>query len=835
MGLSSSKTTTTQNTSQNSNQTENATTTPVTPDFLTNAATNYVGRIGSFGDMDPNQFVAPASPLQQQAWQNAGNMGEWRQQTATASQLANAAGQGGPNYAGFQDMRSQLNPQMSGGGSAQIATNALGGDKVAPAGTGGQFVRPQNAFSGASSQQQGPAYTYQAPTVQNPGAPTTYAAQQTSLGAAPQAATFSYEAPTVGSVAGPSTYQAARTTLGAAPQVQAQSYQAPQLGAAPQAQSYSYQAPTLSAPGLVSGQSYSAPQLGAAGSYAAARTGAPIGAETISYNPTSMTQASVAPTQDAFATGANAASGLTNLASYQNPYQQDVVGATLNNYDQQTGRALAANQANAARNGALGGSRYAIEDAQLQSDFGNNRAQLQANLLSQGFNTAAGLSAQDAGLQNQTNLFNAGNQTGVSTANANAANTRAIAQAGFVQGANEANQQAANQASQFGTGAYNASRLQQADATNRADLDYAGRQDSSAQYNLGLQNVRDLASAGYLNDASQFGAASNMQASLANQNAQNSASQFGAALEADAGKFNAGNQQQASIFNTGLTGTRDIAQAGLTADANRYGAESGMQAALANQSTAGNYGLAQFGADTNNAANYAAGLNAAGLASYQGDVGRAQLQAQLGANAGAQNASNAQQASIANAGLAGQYGLSQFGADTQRAQNYAGAQNAAALADYQGGVSAAITNAQLGARQGEYNAGANNNMSQFNAGQADNFANRQLATAGLLGSLANDYGAGTRADIATMGQLGDQQRGIEQAYDMAGPAQLQLMGQLSGMTPYDILVGRNVSGTSNGVVTGTGRTVTTQSPSLFDMMMQGGNAVARAYAGGMGG
>jgi len=74
MGLSSSKTKTTSNTSQNTNQTETGTTTPLTPDWLTQAAQDYVGRIGAFGDMDPNSFVAPAAPLQQMAWQNAGSL-----------------------------------------------------------------------------------------------------------------------------------------------------------------------------------------------------------------------------------------------------------------------------------------------------------------------------------------------------------------------------------------------------------------------------------------------------------------------------------------------------------------------------------------------------------------------------------------------------------------------------------------------------------------------------------------------------------------------------------------------------------------------------------------
>jgi hypothetical protein len=210
-------------------------------------------------------------------------------------------------------------------------------------------------------------------------------------------------------------------------------------------------------------------------------------------------------------------------------------------------------------------------------------------------------------------------------------------------------------------------------------------------------------------------------------------------------------------------------------------------------------------------------------------------QAQLYANAGQFNAANAQQAALANQALAGQYGLAQFGADTQAAQNYAAALNQAALAGYQGDLQRALEQAQLGAQAGQYNATANNQMSQFNAGQADNAANRQLQAAQLLGSLANDYGSGTRADLTTMGQLGDQQRNIEQAYAMAGPAQLQLMGQLSGMTPYQILVGQNVNGNTTGTATGTGTTTTVQNPSLFSQLLAGASLVPQSVFKSIGG
>lgn len=734
MGLSSSSSKTTSNQTQNTNQVENATTTPVTPDWLTQAAQGYVGRIGSFGDMDPNSFVAPSSPLQNMAWQNAGSLGDWRQQAATASQMAAGAGQSGPNLAGTGGAMGRWagmngltpNPQMSAGGGAQAAADALGGDKM-QAMHSTPMAAPQNAFSGASPQQ-GPAYTYHAPQVANPAAPTAYGAQQTSLGAAPQ--------------------------------VGGQSYQAPQLNM----------------PGLVSGAGYSAPQLGNASGYAAARVGNPIGstastyqapsigpaqdAGAIGYDPRQIGTTQIAPTNLASASNADAASMLSNFDAYQNPYQQQVINTSLADFDHNAAVQQAQLEAQGARTGAFGGSRFGIAQADLLSDQGRSRAQLDAGIRSQGYDTAAGLAQSDAGLRQQTSLFNAQNDTGISQYNAGSANQRDLAQA-----------QLGQQADTYNVDAQNASRVYNANAYNQTQATNAAAQNAQAQFQAQLAAQAGQYNAGALTQNSQFNAGQGLQASLAQAGLDTDAAKYGAdmsnqyglqqaGLNANALQFGAADQQQSALANQALAGQYGLAQAGLTADANKYGADSAMQAALANQNLQGQFGLSQFGVNSNAAAQYAGAQNTAGLAGYQGQLAQAQLQAQLAAAAGSQNAT------------------------------------------------------------------ANNQMSQFNAGQADNAANRQLSAAGMLGGLANDYGTGTRADLGTMAQLGDQQRGIEQSYAMAGPAQLQLMGQLSGMTPYDILVGRNVNGTTNGSMIGSGTQVTNQTPSLFSSLLQAGQAAA---------
>lgn len=451
MGLSSSKTKTTSNTSQNTNQQETGTTQPITPQWLTDAAQEYVGRIGAFGDMDPNGFVAPASPLQQMAWQNAGSLGDWRQQSATASQMAQSAGMSGANlagkggaggaigqYSGVLGARSSNMPRPAGAlasggftgavpaeaapqgdGSRLLAADIPGGGGWAPpaqpqtklngytiagrdimegGATGGSDTTIQsggnplwgrpNAFSGASAQQPPGAVQQTGPAAyQSDGYTMPQIGQRQQASAyGDQGPAFTYQAPNVGITAPATAYAAGQVNLGAAPQASASSYNAP----------------SLSAPGLVSGQGYAAPQLGQAGGYAAARTGAPIGASAQGYTANLMQNApQISRTAEATATNANAGSLLDNFSSYQNPYTQDVVNASLADYDQQAARSRAALEAQGAAAGAFGGSRFGIAQGTLMGDQDRARASLEAGLRQQGFNTAAALSQSDAANRQQ--------------------------------------------------------------------------------------------------------------------------------------------------------------------------------------------------------------------------------------------------------------------------------------------------------------------------------------------------------------------------------------------------------------------------------------------------
>jgi hypothetical protein len=524
MGISGSKTKVDETVDRTSNETTSGTNMPVTPPWLTNAAEEYVGRIGAFGNMDPNQFVAGPAPLQQAAWQNAiPALSGWQGQARTASEMAQQAGN-------------------------------------APANTAG----PAATYKPA----QGQASTYSAPRIARTNAP--------------------------------QAVQAQRTTVGPA--------------------------------ALVSGQGYQAPDLANAQGYAEARTGQPIGAQTSTV--------------------------ADNMGRYQNPWDQQVIDASLNQFDNSAGQQQARLAAQGAASGAFGGSRFGIAEGQLAADNTLNRASLESGLRQQGFREASQLGATDAGAFNTAGMFNAGLQ-----------------------------------------GQY--------------DLDQAGRSDM----------------------ASQFGA--------------DAANRFG------------------------------LAQAGLDESAGQFNANLGLQQGLANQQSRNTMGLAQFGADTDRASQFAGARNAMTAQGYQGDLQR----------------------NLAQADLQGQAG-----------QFNAGAQNTFGLANMDARNTA-----------GQFGADAQNQMGRFNAGQAEQAAMRGLQGAGLMGDLANQYSGNTRADLGTMAQLGDQQRGIEQQFAMAGPAQLEAMGRYSGMTPYDILVGRQMQGQSTGNMNQTGQTTTTQSPSLFNQMLGLGN------------
>ena len=91
---------------------------------------------------------------------------------------------------------------------------------------------------------------------------------------------------------------------------------------------------------------------------------------------------------------AQAATGPTAYQAYMSPYQQDVINATLAEYDIQAQKGLPGLAANAISVGAFGGGREGVQRAEYQAASDRNRAALQAQLLQQGFGQAQQAAAQ---------------------------------------------------------------------------------------------------------------------------------------------------------------------------------------------------------------------------------------------------------------------------------------------------------------------------------------------------------------------------------------------------------------------------------------------------------
>ena len=111
---------------------------------------------------------------------------------------------------------------------------------------------------------------------------------------------------------------------------------------------------------------------------------------------TAATQAGDAATQ------AGLASQFVGPQAYQqfmSPFQKDVIGATLDEFDIQAQKGMQgiADQALAA--GAFGGGREGVQRAEYQAASDRNRAALQAQLLQQGFGQAQNAAAQAFGQQ----------------------------------------------------------------------------------------------------------------------------------------------------------------------------------------------------------------------------------------------------------------------------------------------------------------------------------------------------------------------------------------------------------------------------------------------------
>ena len=97
----------------------------------------------------------------------------------------------------------------------------------------------------------------------------------------------------------------------------------------------------------------------------------------------------------AYDTAAAGYSGPSAYQQFMSPYQQDIIDATMADFDKQAAQGILGVGEMAAKSGNLGGGREGVMRSEYQTQSDLNRAQLLAQLRQQGF-TQAGQAAQTA-------------------------------------------------------------------------------------------------------------------------------------------------------------------------------------------------------------------------------------------------------------------------------------------------------------------------------------------------------------------------------------------------------------------------------------------------------
>lgn len=144
----------------------------------------------------------------------------------------------------------------------------------------------------------------------------------------------------------------------------------------------------------------------------------------------------------AYAQQAGAASLLDGgLARYLSPYQSQVTDAAMADFDANAGRVRAQQSAQGALNGAFGGSRYGIQEAQTEGELARARNSGLASILQGGFDRATSLADSDANRSQSVNNLNAQLGTSVGVGNADRSMQGLLANLGYL-----------NQGSQFNAG-----------------------------------------------------------------------------------------------------------------------------------------------------------------------------------------------------------------------------------------------------------------------------------------------------------------------------------------------------------------------------------------------
>ncbi len=113
------------------------------------------------------------------------------------------------------------------------------------------------------------------------------------------------------------------------------------------------------------------------------------------YAPTIAAESQLQQDARTAAAGLGTLTGPDAYKAYMSPYQQEVIDTTLSEFDRQQTIADTALRDRAIQAGAYGGGREGVMAAESARGAATNRANLQAQLLAQGFQQAQAAAAQD--------------------------------------------------------------------------------------------------------------------------------------------------------------------------------------------------------------------------------------------------------------------------------------------------------------------------------------------------------------------------------------------------------------------------------------------------------
>jgi hypothetical protein len=117
------------------------------------------------------------------------------------------------------------------------------------------------------------------------------------------------------------------------------------------------------------------------------------------YAPTIAAESQLQQDARTAAGGLGSLTGPQAYQPYMSPYQQQVIDATLSEFDRNQAIQQTAQRDRAIQAGAYGGGREGIMQAQFMNQGAMNRAQLQAKMLNEGFMQAQAAAAQDLAAQ----------------------------------------------------------------------------------------------------------------------------------------------------------------------------------------------------------------------------------------------------------------------------------------------------------------------------------------------------------------------------------------------------------------------------------------------------